>query len=52
MKVYKLEKDIYINKWIVFEIHRNYWIDVFKGYKYDCQRWLKHESKRKNIRII
>lgn len=40
-----IKKDRYINKYIVWEIHRNYMVDRFKGYKYQCEEWLRNVKK-------
>ena len=37
----RLEKDIYTQKYIVWEIHRNYWVERFRGFKYQCEKWVK-----------
>lgn len=37
---YRIEKDLYTGKYIVWEIHRNYQVDRFKGFKYECKEWL------------
>lgn len=37
-----IEKDIYVNKWIVWEVRRNVKIDRYWGHtKKECQQWLK-----------
>jgi len=38
---YKIEKDKYLGKYIVWEVHRNYSIDRFRGFKYQCKEWVK-----------
>lgn len=40
-KKYIIDKDIYLNKYIVWKVHRNYMVDVFKGYKYQCKEYIK-----------
>lgn len=46
MKKYKIEKDPILKCYIVWEIHRNYIIEVFRGYKYECEEWIRHEGKK------
>ena len=43
---YKIEKDKILGKYIVWEVHKNYMIDRFRGYKYQCEEWLKKNEKR------
>lgn len=43
---YKIEKDKILGKYIVWEKHNNYSIDRFRGYKYECQEWIKKENKK------
>ena len=43
-KKYIIDKDIYLNKYIIWEVHRNYMVDIFKGYKYQCKEFLKNEK--------
>lgn len=41
----KIIKDVYLNCWIVWEVHPNYSIDRYHGKtKRDCKRWL-NENK-------
>ena len=42
---YEIVKDEYLNTYIVWEIHRNYRVDRFKGYKYQCEEWLNEKQK-------
>ena len=42
---YEIVKDEYLNTSIVWEIHRNYRVDRFKGYKYQCEEWLNEKQK-------
>ena len=42
---YIIEKDDYLNTYIVWEIHRNYKVDKFKGFKYQCEEWLNAKEK-------
>ena len=41
-----IEKDKYLNKYVVWEIHRNYMINLYSGYKYQCESWLKEHGKK------
>ena len=43
---YEIEKDPYLNIYIVWEIHRNYRVDIFKGFKYECEEWLNEKEKK------
>lgn len=44
MKRYKIEKDKYLNKWVVWELHRNYHVARKIGFKYQCEEWVnKHK---------
>lgn len=37
MKVrYEIEKDKVLNKYILWEIHRNYMVERCRGFKYQC----------------
>ena len=36
--MYKVEKDKYLNKYIVWEIHRYYKVMLYSGYKYQCEK--------------
>ena len=38
---YEIEKDKVLNTYIVWEVHTNYKIDRFRGYKYQCKSWVK-----------
>lgn len=42
----RIEKDKYLGKYIVWEIHRNYMVARFKGYKYECIKWLEGKQKK------
>lgn len=42
---YVIEKDEYLNTYIVWEIHRNYKVDRFKGFKYQCEEWLNEKEE-------
>lgn len=40
-KKYEIEKDNILKCWIVWEVHRNYKVDVFKSKrKRDCKEWI------------
>lgn len=39
---YNIEKDKYLNKWIVWEVYENYSIDrLHAKTKKECKEWLK-----------
>ena len=39
--MYKIEKDIYLNCWIVWEKHQNYSIDRYHAKtKRECKKWV------------
>ena len=41
METIKIEKDIYLKCWIVWEVHPNYMIDRYHAKtKRECKRWL------------
>ena len=48
MKIkYVIEKDEILKTYILWEVHRNYRVDRFKGYKYEClKRMAKLNGKR------
>lgn len=35
---YEIQKDPILKKYIVWEMHRNYMVEKFRGYKYECIR--------------
>lgn len=39
---YVIEKDKYLNTWIVWEIQGNAKIDRFRGLKRECKEWTKN----------
>lgn len=40
---YEIEKDPYLNKYIVWEVHQNYKVQVFcHKLKKECTKWLKN----------
>lgn len=46
--VYEIEKDKYLNCWIVWEVHTNYKIDKFQGKtKKECKEWLENNNQKK-----
>ena len=46
IKMYKIEKDKYLDCYIVWEIHTNYIIDIFRSkLKKDCKNFIKELSK-------
>lgn len=45
---FEIEKDNILNKYIVWECHDNYKVDVFKSnLKRDCKEWIKKKGKKK-----
>lgn len=38
--MFVIEKAIYLKGYIVWEVHRNYKIDRFRGTKRECQKWI------------
>lgn len=42
---YEIEKDKYLNTYIVWEVHTNYKIDRFRGLKKECTKWIKNTKK-------
>jgi len=47
---YEIEKDKYIGKFILWEVHRNYRVDLYHGLKRDCLKLKKElEAKQKNV---
>lgn len=38
----RIEKDLYTGKYIVWKIHRNYQYEMFRGFKYQCEEFLKN----------
>lgn len=42
-----LEKDLYTGKYIIWEKHRNYMVEIFRGFKIQCEEWLN--AKKRNI---
>lgn len=46
MKIrYEIEKDLILNTYIVWEVHRNYRVARYKGFKYECKKWLEGKVK-------
>lgn len=42
----KIEKDLYMGCWVVWEVHNNYSIDIYHAKtKRECKRWLSAEDK-------
>lgn len=49
---YLIEKDPYIGKYILWEKHKNYEVDLFHGLKKDCLKLKKElEAKNKNVQM-
>ena len=47
---YVIEKDPYVGKFILWEVHKNYRVDLFHGLKKDCLKFKKElERKKKNV---
>lgn len=45
-KKYEMEKDKILNCWIVWEVHRNYKVEVFRSkLKKDCKEWIRKKVK-------
>jgi hypothetical protein len=45
METIKIEKDKYLNCWVVWEIHNNYSIDRYHAKtKRECKRWLSAKN--------
>ena len=42
---YRPEKDKILNCYIVWEVHRNYRIDRFRGLKRECIAWIDKNTK-------
>lgn len=42
---YEILKDKILGKYIVWEVHKNYRIDRFRGFKYQCKEWLKNAER-------
>lgn len=46
---YEIEKDKYLECWIVWEIHPNYKVDVHQDKtKEACKKWLNKKNKKIN----
>lgn len=45
-QTYKIEKDLYVDKWIVWEVHKNYKINKFQGTEKQCYQWIKKQNKK------
>ena len=41
---YIIEKSKELNTYIVWEQHRNYLVERYRGFKYKCKEWLKCKS--------
>lgn len=40
-----IERDKYTKAYIVWERHRNYMVERFRGFKYQCEEWLRNVKK-------
>lgn len=39
---WEIKKDPYLNKWIIWEVHPNYKLDIYHATtKKDCIKWIK-----------
>lgn len=44
---YEIEKDKYLNCWIVWESHTNYKIDrLHSNTKKECKEWIRKKNKK------
>ena len=43
--MYQIEKDKVLKKYVVWEVHKNIKIEKFRGYKYQCEEWVKNKKK-------
>ena len=47
---YEVEKDLFIGKYILWEVHTNYKVEVMHGTKKECMEFKKKlERKNKNV---
>lgn len=44
MVKYEIEKDIILNKYIVWEVHRNYMVEKFRGNKKQCKEYINDKK--------
>ncbi len=42
---YEIEKDNVLNTYIVWECHKNYKIDRYRGFKYKCKEFINKIKK-------
>lgn len=40
----RIEKDLYTGKYIVWEIHRNYRVELYRGFKYQCEEYINEKK--------
>lgn len=46
--IFEIEKDKYLECWIVWECHKNYKIDRFQAKtKKECKEWIGSKGKKK-----
>ena len=45
MMKYEIEKDKILKCFIVWEVHRNYKVEVFRGLKRECKQWILNKSE-------
>lgn len=43
--MYLIEKDMILNCYIVWEVHKNHKIDKLHGTKKECKQWIKNNTK-------
>ena len=39
-----IEKDLYAGKYIVWGIHRNYRVELYRGFKYQCEEYINEKK--------
>lgn len=39
---YTITKDKYLDKYVLWENHKNYKVMLYSGYKYQCESYLKY----------
>ena len=40
----KIEKDLYGGKYVVWRIHRNYRVELYRGFKYQCEEYINEKK--------
>lgn len=46
MKNYEIEKDLTLEKYIVWEVYRNYRIERYRGTKANCESFIKRKERK------